>query len=318
MRYVRVEFAGFAVQLDEELNSFSMYAVGRGTRLEYLQSMSGLDDSFEWFGGTVDARYLVSYEAGDDHFGWTEGYSGRNQFLIALQTYQPTPRQGAGFASQDPRGFEGDGCELTKAGCSGYALGPNSQPVFANSTVIGAGPGVFPGNAGLQSNGATLRRGTGGTFVNGVIARWQNVGLNVRDAATDLMRQQDSLTVARVVLNENGAGNYDPAAACTATGSGGSCGVKASFPGTVDSSVGTSSLFAGLPAAGTVPTLATLDWTPSASSPLASAGVATFSGRIAARVNNYFGGTLQGTSYAGAAAPGGTRWWQGWTDYRRN
>jgi len=319
MRYVRVEFAGYAVQQNEELNTFSFYAVGRGTRLEYLQALSGLDDSFEWFGGSVDGRYLVSYEAGDDHFDWTEGYSGRNQFLIALQTWQPVPQTSAGTVASDPRGFEGDGCEVaaTKPGCGSYTQSPLSMPVFANFTVIGTGPGVFPGSIGLQANGATLRRGTGGTFVNGVIARWQNVGLNVRDAATDQMRALDSLTIANVVLAENGAGNYDPADACTATGSGGSCGVAARYPGTTALAVGTSTLFTTLPAPGTLPTTATLDWTPAGA--LATAGTTAFSARVAARTASFFGGAMQGTPYAGAAPTTGAdlRWWAGWTRYER-
>ena len=55
--------------------------------------MAGLDDSFEYWGGAVDGRYLVSYESGDDHFDWTEGYRGRNQFLIAFQSNRLTPQR---------------------------------------------------------------------------------------------------------------------------------------------------------------------------------------------------------------------------------
>ncbi|MBA3316560.1 MAG: fibronectin type III domain-containing protein, partial [Gemmatimonadales bacterium] len=75
LRYVRIEFAGYDVSggAGQELNSLSLYAVGSGTTLEFVQSLSGLDDSFEWWGGAVDGRYLVSYESGDDHFDWTEG-----------------------------------------------------------------------------------------------------------------------------------------------------------------------------------------------------------------------------------------------------
>ena len=74
LRYVRIEFAGYDVSgSGQELNSLSMYAVGRGTKIEYVQTLAGLDDSFEWFGGAVDGRYLVSFESGDDHFDWTEG-----------------------------------------------------------------------------------------------------------------------------------------------------------------------------------------------------------------------------------------------------
>jgi hypothetical protein len=321
MRYVRVEFAGFAVVLDQELNSFSFYAVGRGSDFQYLQALSGLDDSFEFFGGSLDTRYTVSYEAGDDHYDWTEGHNGRHQFLIALQTYQPTPRAGAGFASQDPRGLEGDGCESDKAGCSGYLMGPLSEPVWANFTLVGTGPGVFSSAsvAGFKdANGVVLRRGTGGTLVNGVVARFQGIGLNVRDLATDSLRMRDSLTVANLVFNENGGGNFDAAAACTATGSGGSCGTAANFPGATGTGANTSTLFAGLPAAGTLPTVGTLDWTPAAGSALATGGSSTFGARIAARTQGFFGAAMQGTGYVGAADPSGAKWWQGWTSYARN
>jgi hypothetical protein len=72
LRYVRVEFAGFAPTPNAELNSFTFAAVGSGTRASFLQSLGGLDDSFEWFGGGFDASNLVSYESGDDHFDMAE------------------------------------------------------------------------------------------------------------------------------------------------------------------------------------------------------------------------------------------------------
>src|SRR6202008_4450519 len=93
-RSVRVEFPGFGPAPNQELNSFTFAAVGSGTRLSYLQSLAGLDDSFEWFGGAVDGKFLVSYESGDDHFDASEGYVGRNQFLIALQDTIIPPRSG--------------------------------------------------------------------------------------------------------------------------------------------------------------------------------------------------------------------------------
>ena len=72
LRYVRVEFAGFGPAQDQELNSFTFAAVGSGTTMEYLQSLGGLDDAFEWFGGAVDGKYLVSYESGDDNYEMSE------------------------------------------------------------------------------------------------------------------------------------------------------------------------------------------------------------------------------------------------------
>src|SRR5690606_11975009 len=83
LRYVRIEFAGYDISngAGQELNALSSYAVGRGTTYEYIRTMAGLDDSFEYWGGAVDGRYLISYESGDDHFDWSEGYRGRNQFM---------------------------------------------------------------------------------------------------------------------------------------------------------------------------------------------------------------------------------------------
>ncbi|HET8770783.1 MAG TPA: hypothetical protein VFM71_07360 [Gemmatimonadaceae bacterium] len=63
LRYVRVEFAGYGTAADQELNTFTLAAVGSGTTIEYVQALYGLDDAFEFFGGAVDGRYLVSYEA---------------------------------------------------------------------------------------------------------------------------------------------------------------------------------------------------------------------------------------------------------------
>ncbi|MES2523778.1 MAG: hypothetical protein V4617_13820, partial [Gemmatimonadota bacterium] len=144
LRYVRVEFAGYATLTNAELNSFTFAAVGSGTTLEYLQSMSGLDDSFEWFGGTVDGKYLVSYESGDDHFDGSEGYRGRNQFLIGLQSTYLTPRAGTGAVSTDPQGFEIDGCSgggcVAPAGGSAESSGRDdglyTMNMFANFTIV--------------------------------------------------------------------------------------------------------------------------------------------------------------------------------------
>ncbi|MEO8194585.1 MAG: hypothetical protein ABI681_12110 [Gemmatimonadales bacterium] len=302
MRYVRIEFAGYDVSngQGQELNSLSLYAVGRGTTLEYLESLAGLDDSFEWFGGTVDGRYLVSYESGDDHFDWTEGYSGRNQFMIALQSTTIAPRPGTGTLSTDPRGFEGDGCENTKPGCT-FANTPLSRPVFANFTIIGPGTGVF---APTDGNGAVIRRGSGGTFVNGIIGRWPLFGISLRDAETNALRAADSVMVRNVILSDN-ASNFEPAG----TNFGQSFNVVTN---NIMQPAGAAALFASLSTAG-------LDWTPSASSAARTGGLASFTGTpIAGRVTAFFGGPLPGTAYVGAQDPAGTKWWQGWTSYALN
>ncbi|HUF27970.1 MAG TPA: fibronectin type III domain-containing protein [Gemmatimonadaceae bacterium] len=302
LRYVRVEYAGFGVAQDAELNSFTLAAVGSRTKLEYLQALLGLDDHFEWFGGTVDAKYLVSYESGDDHFDASEGYRGRNQFLIGLQTFVPTPRPGTGQASSDPQGFEVDGCAGT--GCAdGQNSVPFNMPVYANFTMIGPGPNVLPPGGGV---GMVLRRGTGGTYVNGVVGRYP-MGLSVRDANTDARRQADSLTLSHILFANNTV-DLDPSTTNFTQ--------PANFTGANFEFVTTPAhqLFAQLPPAGTLPSTATLDWTPATGSILASGGLDAFTGVIAARSGTF----ITATSYRGAADPNGAKWWSGWTIYDRN
>lgn len=333
LNYVRIEFAGYDISngAGQELNSLSNYAIGGGTRYEYIQTMSGLDDSFEFWGGAVDARYLVSYEAGDDHFDWTEGYAGRMQFIIGLQTQRLDPAPGTGVFSSDPRGFEGDGCDpLPNSGCfvnnttgGGGAAGtsaPYSRPVFANFTVIGPGQlGGFPNDG----NGAVLRRGTAGTLMNGIIARWPGRGLQIRDAFSDSLRVRDSLNIANVILAENGPlaspTNYDADGLDTdptLSESSRRFAQQAKFAGQ-NHRIGTqaAALITSLNVTG-------LDWTPrtTAGQPdPATGGSTVVPPRLAARVAGYpYSGGWVNTSYVGAAAPGGPKWWAGWTVYNIN
>jgi len=303
LRYVRIEFAGYDVSggNGQELNSLSLYAVGSGTTLEYVQSLAGLDDSFEWFGGAVDGRYLVSYESGDDHFDWTEGYRGRNQFLIGFQSVRLDPAANSGGLSTDPEGFEADGCNGT--GCDlGFATQPYSVPVFANCTLIGPGSGTTLTSAG--DVGMVLRRGTGGYLTNGIVARWARQGVSVRDPETNnMLTALDSLNVVNLLLAEN-AINYDDDA-------GANFGKAAAFAAANHVAAGgtAASLFASL-------TPASLDWTPAAGSAAATGG-----GTIvipAGYTGAFFGGSLTNTTYFGAADPAGTKWWEGWTNYATN
>ena len=301
LRYVRIEFAGLDVSGggNSELNGLSMYGVGNGTTVEYVQSVAGLDDSFEWWGGAVDGRYLVSYEAGDDHFDTSEGYVGRNQFLIGYQSTRLTPAPGTGLLATDPQGFEMDGC--SGSGCTnGEFTTPLSDPVFANFTMVGMGAAETQASGG---NGAVIRRGTRVVLHNGIIAGWKGTAINVRDASTNTT---NGFLVQNVVLAANGK-NYDDVTANPA----GPFGQASKFTTSNHVvSVGTAaSLFTSL-------ANASLDWTPAAGSPAAAGGgtVAPPAGRTA----NFFGGTLSNTTYMGAADPAGPKWWAGWTVHVTN
>lgn len=124
VRYVRIEYAGIPINPNEEVNSLTMGSVGRGTQIDYIMCTYGLDDAFEWFGGTSDHKHLIAYRGLDDDLDVDLGYSGRVQYALSIR--------GASLADQSgSNGFEVDN----------NGAGSNAQPftsgVFANVTVIG-------------------------------------------------------------------------------------------------------------------------------------------------------------------------------------
>jgi hypothetical protein len=309
LRYVRVEFAGYATAPNAELNSFTFAAVGSGTKLSFLQAVSGLDDHFEFFGGAADATNLVSYESGDDHFDLSEGYVGRMQYLIALQSRVNIPRTGAGNVSADPQGIENDGCD--GAGCTnGQNSAPLTIPLVANFTLVGTGTGTGV-DATAGGIGMLLRRGTGGYYVNGVVARWPRAAMSVRDQNTQNRATAGELLVRNVLVAQNGA-LFQPQTAGSTTLQ---FSLDAAENAIEQSAAQAASLFAAFPTAiSATTTAAAFDWAPAAGSPAATGGLATLTGAAATK-----GGTVvTGTAFRGAANPSGPKWWAGWTVYAQN
>ena len=316
LQYVRVEFAGYATLIDQEFNSFTFAAIGSGTRVSYVEALAGLDDSYEFFGGGFDMDHAVAYETADDMYDMSEGWSGRMQFLIGYNSVQLAPRTGAGFYSVDIEGIENDGCNGT--GCDlGFNTAPFTIPLVANYTLIGCGDVACSGTGG--GYGMMLRRGTGGYYVNGVLARWPRAGISMRDSLTfvraGLAAVPDMNTSDLVVRNNYFAETplvfQAPGAATAAQQNSFDMSGNNLTLGTAT----TASLFALLPATGVPPTsVASFDFSPATGSPIATGGMATFTGKILAKA----GTVVTPTAYMGAIAPGGTKWYQGWTSYARN
>jgi hypothetical protein len=312
LSYVRVEFAGFAPIQDQEFNAFTFAAIGSGTRASYLQALNGLDDSFEFFGGGFDLDHLVAFETADDILDMSEGFAGRIQFVVAQNTVQLTPRTSAGSYSIDLEGIENDGCNGT--GCDlGFDSAPFTIPLVANFTLIGCGQASCMGAGG--GHGMMLRRGTGGYYVNGVIARWTSDGVSLRDAATYARAGSVAapaagadLQIKNVLFAEtNGLMFQAPSATQFA--------LDAAANGLTLSTASAASLFTTIPAVGTVPSgIAAFDFTPAAGSPIATGGLAAFTGAILTKAGTF----VTPTAYMGGVAPGGPKWFQGWTAYYRN
>ena len=179
LRYVRVEYSGRQIILDNELNSFLFNAIGSGTKVEYLQAFAGADDCFEFFGGTVDTKHLIGIEGTDDGFDTGGGYRGRCQFLIIRASPRFAPAT-TNNQSGD-KGWEADNNESPNAFDNTQCAG-RANPQVANATFVGdkrAGP-TFPGPVA----GINWRRATAGVFINGIIYNYKTSAVKIDDDVT--------------------------------------------------------------------------------------------------------------------------------------
>ncbi|WP_316841169.1 hypothetical protein [Pedobacter gandavensis] len=134
IKYVRIEYAGFNLSADNEVNGLTCGGVGNGTTLDHIEVNYGRDDSFEFFGGSVNASYLISKAADDDNFDFDNGYNGEISFAVAIADKNSTHSLSGG--SSDSNGIESDNNSPTEQAGS-YTLMPKTHPVLLNFSIIG-------------------------------------------------------------------------------------------------------------------------------------------------------------------------------------
>jgi hypothetical protein len=175
VHYMRVEYAGFPIAPDNELNSFTLDGVGRGTVIDHYQGHRGADDGIEFFGGTADVKYVIATDGGDDGYDWQMGFRGRAQFVV-VRTLADKVGFTPGIAPD--KAIEADNNEF------GFdsANGPRSRPKLSNFTMIGdrRSGGTLTG----VTVGVHFRRGTDGVLLNSIIYNWKSQGLRMENDAT--------------------------------------------------------------------------------------------------------------------------------------
>jgi hypothetical protein len=182
LEYVRIENAGFILSPNNELNAFTWGGCGTDTVANHLQATYGLDDTFEWFGGTMNAKYLVGGLSNDDYVDFQLGYAGKIQYVIAYQS--PT--------SKGNRGLEGDNSEFDAAAV------PSSDPTIYNVTFIGSG--TAGSDEGDNVPGIFLRRGARATINNTVVTRFWAPGVSISDAATQGQADQGNVKMDGILV----------------------------------------------------------------------------------------------------------------------
>jgi hypothetical protein len=182
LAYTRIEYAGFEVYQDNELNGLTLGGCGSGTILEFVQVHQSLDDGIEFFGGTADGRNLVVTGARDDSLDWDQGWRGRIQFLIV---------------QQDPTDAD-NGIEADNDGDTPDAE-PRSAPRIWNATFVGPGPGE-----GGQ-RGAVLRRGTWGIIQNSIFMGFPGGSFDLRSPETVAGVAEGDLDIRHTAIVDIGA-----------------------------------------------------------------------------------------------------------------
>jgi hypothetical protein len=166
LTYARIEYAGFVIAANNEMNSLTMGSVGSGTTIHHIQASFGMDDAFEWFGGSVNCSHLVAYRTLDDDFDTDNGYSGTVQFALGVKD----PAVADAPAISTSEGWESD-----NNGTAPFTILPKTSASFYNVTQIGAfrcgsnAGGITQPTADGFRRGARIRRNSELKIYNSIL-----------------------------------------------------------------------------------------------------------------------------------------------------
>ncbi len=194
MRYVSIRHSGINIgsSSGNEIQGLTVGAVGSGTTLEYIESFASGDDGFEFFGGTVNTKYLISAFNNDDAFDWDQGFRGKGQFWFAILD---TDTRG--------RAAEMDGAGGDETGT------PYASPTVSNVTYIGSGSdGSASGDTGEMLK---FRDNTAGLYTNSIFMSDMGYSADVEDVADNTVDSRarleaDELNITYSHFYDFGAG----------------------------------------------------------------------------------------------------------------
>jgi len=164
LRYVSIRHSGAILAVGAEINGLTLGSVGRGTSIENIEIISCADDNIEFFGGTVNVKYVTTLFGNDDMFDYDLGWSGKAQFLFGM-------KGDLTFSQDSDNGFEADSDDNKSNN------NPKSHPIVYNATIVGnAKTALTSDNSSIAAINA--KELTEGEFYNSVFANFKN-GLNL-------------------------------------------------------------------------------------------------------------------------------------------
>jgi hypothetical protein len=217
-RYCRIEFAGYPFDTDKEINGVTLGSVGSGTEFHHVQVSYSNDDSFEWFGGAVNAHHLVAYHGWDDDFDTDNGFSGKLQFLLGVRNPRIADVSVSnGFESDNNSNGDDAQPYTTAAFCNVTLVGPIGQdPTFVNKSGSGGyitGGDLYPNNGsslGQFHAGVQIRRNSRISLSNAAIIGYP-VGLIIENDKS--VKETQSAAAARGAISGVVFGGYTDNAA---------------------------------------------------------------------------------------------------------
>ena len=205
MRYVRIEFAGVNLTgvSGNEINGLTFGGVGSKTVIDYIQVSYSGDDSYEWFGGTVKCKHLISYRGVDDDWDTDNGFRGSVQFGLSV-------RDSSIVDVSTSNGFESDNNNNSPA--SGTYNSPRTKPIFSNMTVVGPYITTALNLNSLWGRGGHLRRASQICIYNSIIMGWK-VGIrldgpSINSAMGDTLQIRNTIFAGNVRLGDSANGSF--------------------------------------------------------------------------------------------------------------
>lgn len=166
LRYVRLEFGGFAIATGQEINGLTLGGVGRATVVDHVEVLHNKDDAFEFFGGTVNAKHLLSVAAADDGLDTDFGYVGSIQYAALIKRSVNDEGDSNFFTESD-----------NNVPAAADAARPLTSPNVYNVTAVRVASGV-------GQYGGVIRRNAAGKYHNVIITGSRLAPLTFRDNST--------------------------------------------------------------------------------------------------------------------------------------
>jgi len=181
MKYVSIRHGGSGIGAANEINGLTMGGVGRGTLIENIEVYANGDDGYEWFGGTVDTKYLISLWNNDDSFDIDEGFTGRGQFWFSLQGDDTINGDHGG--EHDGTDAAHDSIDVAAFGSDDAGLGivPAYITVF-NATYIGSGTHANTKTDSKANRAFRIRDSFNGEYYNSVFSDFKDKPLRDDDS----------------------------------------------------------------------------------------------------------------------------------------